>query len=317
MIVTHGLAVPSLPPAGHAVIIGNFDGVHKGHQAMIARAIAAGRELGVPSCALTFEPHPREVFAPEQAPTRLTSLREKMELLDGYGLARAHIERFTREFAALSPQTFVELVLVKTLGARWVLVGGDFRFGARRAGDVAMLRELGSRHGFAVEAMPNVIQGGERVSSSSVRAALAAGDLGRAAELLGRHYSISGSVVHGDKLGRDLGFATANVGLQHNRPPLSGIFAVRLHGAAAQPLDGVASLGVRPTVKEAGAEAVLEVHVFDFAGELYGEHVRVEFLSKIRDEEKYPDLDTLKAQIARDCESARQVLREFRQDQKI
>lgn len=317
MIVTHGLAVPSIPPAGHAVIIGNFDGVHKGHQAMIARAIAVGRELGVPACALTFEPHPRELFTPDQAPTRLTSLREKMELLERYGLARAHIERFTREFAALSPQNFVDRVLVQTLGARWILVGGDFRFGARRAGDVAMLRELGSQHGFEVEAMPNVIQGGERVSSSSVRAALAAGDLGRAAELLGRHYSISGSVVHGDKLGRNLGFATANVSLQHNRPPLSGIFAVRLHGAGTQPLDGVASLGVRPTVKAAGAEAVLEVHVFDFAGELYGEHVRVEFLSKIRDEEKYPDLDILKAQIARDCETARQVLREFRQDQKI
>ena len=314
MIVTHGLAVPSTPPAGHAVIIGNFDGVHRGHQAMIARAIAAGRELGVPACALTFEPHPREVFAPEQAPTRLTSLREKIELLDRYGLARAHIERFTREFAALSPRTFVELVLVKTLAARWVLVGGDFRFGARRAGDVAMLRELGSQHGFEVEAMPNVMQDGERVSSSSVRAALAAGDLGRTAELLGRHYSISGSVVHGDKLGRDLGFATANVSMQHNRPPLSGIFAVRLHGAGAEALDGVASLGVRPTVKAAGAEAVLEVHVFDFAGEIYGEHVRVEFLRKIRDEEKYPDLDTLKAQIARDCEAARQVLREFRQN---
>ncbi len=317
MIVTHGLAVPATPPAGHAVIIGNFDGVHMGHQAMIARAIASARDRDVLPCALTFEPHPREVFAPEQAPTRLTSMREKMELLSNYGLVRAHIERFTKEFAALTPQTFVEQVLVQTLAARWVLVGGDFRFGARRAGDVAMLRELGQQHGFEVEAMPNVMQGGERVSSSSVRAALAAGDLARAAVLLGRHYSISGSVVHGDKLGRDLGFATANVRMQHNRPPLSGIFAVRLHGVGAQALDGVASLGVRPTVKAAGAEAVLEVHVFDFSGEIYGEHVRVEFLSKIRDEEKYPDLDTLKAQIARDCEAARQVLLEFRQNHRI
>ena len=319
MIVTHGLAQSRDGTKdirnGMAVTIGNFDGVHRGHQAMLASLRDAAQSRQLSTCALTFEPHPREVFTPAQAPTRLTSLREKLELLAAYGIQRSHIERFTREFAALSPEAFVERVLVKTLAARWVLVGEDFRFGAKRAGDVPMLRELGRRYGYEVASMSTVMHEGERVSSSAVREALAAGDLAQAARLLGRNYSISGRVVHGDKLGRTLGFATANIQLKHNRPPLSGIFAVRLHGAGpkpCQPLDGVASLGVRPTVKAAGAVAVLEVHVFDFAGDLYGRHVRAEFLSKIRDEEKYGDLETLKAQIARDCEAARKVLTEIK-----
>lgn len=319
MIVTHGLAQSrnqsSSERAGTAITIGNFDGVHRGHQAMLANLKQAAQSRQLSTCALTFEPHPREVFTPSQAPTRLTSLREKLELLAAYGLDRSHVERFTRGFAALSPEAFVERVLVKTLAARWVLVGEDFRFGAKRAGDVSMLRELGRQHGYEVASMSTVMHEGERVSSSAVREALAVGDLAQAAKLLGRNYSISGRVIHGDKLGRTLGFATANIQLKHNRPPLNGIFAVRLHGAGprpCQPLDGVASLGVRPTVKAAGAVAVLEVHVFDFAGDLYGRHVRAEFLSKIRDEEKYGDLDTLKAQIARDCEAARKVLTEIK-----
>ena len=205
-------------------------------------------------------------------------------------------------------------MLVGTLGARWILVGEDFRFGARRAGDVPLLRALGERHGIEVEAMSNVELDGLRISSSAVRAALAAGDLDRAALLLGRRYSISGRVVHGDKLGRELGFATANIQLKHNRPPLAGIFAVRLHGDGVGTRDGVASLGVRPTVKADGAAPVLEVHLFNFAGELYGRHVRVEFLRKIRDEEKYSDLDTLKAKIASDCEVARKIILEIGND---
>ena len=343
MLVTHGLAAtsrapgpsgaggPALPHAREggrlqaftAVTIGNFDGVHVGHQAMLARLRDAARTHALSPCVLTFEPHPRELFTPGQAPTRLTSLREKLEVLAACGVERTHIARFTRAFASLPAEAFVERMLVGTLAARWVLVGSDFRFGARRGGDVALLRQLGAHHGFAVEVMPEVLHANTRVASSAVRDALLAGDLKTASFLLGRSYSLSGRVVHGDKLGRKLGFATANVPLRHNRAPFSGIFAVRLHvlddgiagGARRNEYSGmhsgVASLGVRPTVKAAGAAPLLEVHVFDFDGELYGRHVRVEFLHKIRDEEKFPDLDTLKQKIAGDCEAARKILLEM------
>ena len=305
LLVTRGLAPRGRPPA--ALTIGNFDGVHRGHQAMLARLIPAARARGLSASVLTFEPHPRELFAPESAPTRLTSLREKLELLAAHGVDHVHVQRFSREFAALAPEAFVEHALVRLLDARWVLVGEDFRYGAKRAGDFASLADAARAHGFALEAMPTVNDGGARVSSSRVREALARGDLERAAVLLGRPYSISGRVVRGQQLGRALGFATANVQLKHNRPPLGGIFAVRVHGIADVARDGVASLGVRPTV-HADGRPVLEVHLFDFAGDLYGRHLRVAFLAKIRDEERYADLDTLKAQIARDCDAARALL---------
>ncbi len=230
LAVSRGLAPRGLPPA--AVTIGNFDGVHSGHQAMLARTIAVARSRGLAATVLTFEPHPRELFAPATAPTRLTSLREKLELLAACGVDRVHVQRFSREFAALAPGAFVERALVGLLAARWVLVGEDFRYGARRAGDFASLAAAAGERGFELEAMPTVTNGGVRVSSSAVRDALASGDLKRAAALLGRAYSISGRVVHGAKLGRALGFATANVQLKHNRPPLGGIFAVRVEGAA-------------------------------------------------------------------------------------
>ncbi len=306
LLVTRGSA-PRLP-GPLALTIGNFDGVHRGHQGMLGRVIAAARVRRLAASVLTFEPHPREFFAPDAAPTRLTSLREKLELLAAHGVDHVHVQRFSHAFAALSPERFIEAVLVGVLGARWILVGEDFRFGARRAGDYAALAAAARRHGFELEAMPTVADDGVRVSSSAVRDALARGDLARAGELLGRAYSISGRVVQGDQLGRRLGFATANVQLKHNRPPLSGIFAVRVHGAGGAARDGVASLGVRPTVDAAG-KATLEVHLFDFAGDLYGRHLRVEFLGKLRDEEKYPDLATLQAQIARDCEAARDLLK--------
>ena len=301
--------------AGCAVTIGNFDGVHIGHQAMLARVREAAAARGLRNCALTFEPHPRELFTPGQAPTRLTSLREKLELLASYGVEHTHVSRFSRAFAAMPAAAFVERVLIGTLDVRWVLVGEDFRFGAKRGGDVPLLRDMGARCGFEVEVMPEVLLGSTRVASSSVREALRAGDLDAAKQLLGRAYAISGRVVHGDKLGRELGFATANIRLKHNRAPFTGIYAVRLHGEGAGfesgVRNGVASLGVRPTVKAAGAAPLLEVHLFDFSGELYGRHVRVEFLRKIRDEEKFPDLDTLKAKIAGDCEAARKILLEM------
>jgi len=305
LLVTRGLAPRVSGPV--ALTIGNFDGVHRGHQAMLARVIAAARERSLVAAVLTFEPHPRELFTPLSAPTRLTSLREKLELLAAHGVDHVHVQRFSRAFAALSPEAFVERLLVAGLRTRWVLVGDDFRFGAKRTGDAAFLAAAARRHGFELEPMPTVTEGGTRVSSSAVRDALARGDLGRARELLGRAYSISGRVVQGDRLGRKLGFATANVQLKHNRPPLTGIFAVRVHGAAEAPRNGVASLGVRPTVR-ANGKPTLEVHLFDFTADLYGRHLRVEFLAKIRDEERYADLDALKAQIARDCDAARAIL---------
>jgi riboflavin kinase/FMN adenylyltransferase len=279
---------------------------------MLQRLLDGARSRGLQSCVLTFEPHPREFFAAQAAPTRLTSLREKLELLAAHGVARTHVQHFDRSFASLAPEVFVEEVLAGRLRARWLLIGEDFRFGAKRAGDVPLLMQLGRRHGFETEILPAVSLSGVRVSSSAVRAALAAGNLEAAEGLLGRPYSISGRVVHGRKLGRELGFATANVQLKHNRPPLSGIFAVRVHGVGTRPSrPAVASLGVRPTITASG-RAVLEVHLFDFSEDLYGAHMRVEFLHKIRDEKKYSDLDALKAQIARDCEAARTFLLESR-----
>ena len=294
-------------PQGFAVTVGNFDGVHRGHQAMVTRIRALAARHALASCVLTFEPHPRELFSPATAPTRLTSLREKLELLRDLGVERVHVARFSTAFAALSPQQFIEQVLIDTLQTRWLLVGDDFRFGAKRAGDRSLLEALAPRHGFNVDIMATVIDTGIRISSSAVRDALAHGDMARARELLGRAYSISGRVVHGQKLGRQLGFPTANVQLKHNRPPCMGIFAVRVHGIESRPRDAVASLGFRPTVTDERV-AKLEVHLFDYADDLYGQHLRVEFIAKLRDEEKYVDLSTLQAAIARDCAHARQIL---------
>jgi len=302
MRLTRGIPAAAAGPT--ALTIGNFDGVHLGHQAMLAELKRAAGRLGMPSCVLTFEPHPREFFAPDKAPTRLTSLREKLELLAGCGVERAHLCRFDYRFAQITAEDFIERIIVRGLGARWLLAGDDFRFGARRAGDLTMLKRSGPRLGMEVSALASFMQDGERVSSTAVRKALAAGELTRTERLLGRPYSISGRVVRGDGLGRKLGFPTANVQMKHNRPPLTGIFAVRLHGAAAAPLRGVASLGVRPTVKQQGAP-VLEVHALDYEGDLYRRHVRVEFLRKFRDEEKYADLAALTRRITLDVENAR------------
>ncbi len=302
MRVTRGIPAAAAAPA--ALTIGNFDGVHLGHQAMLAELKRVAGRLGVPACVLTFEPHPREFFAPDKAPTRLTSLREKLELLAVCGIDRVHVCRFDYRFAQTTAEDFIERIIARGLGARWVLVGDDFRFGARRAGSVVMLKQVASRLEFEVAALASVMLDGERVSSTALRQALAAGDLERAGRLLGRTYSISGRVVRGDGLGRKLGFPTANVQMKHNRPPLTGIFTVRLHGAGPEAIPGVASLGVRPTVKQQGAP-VLEVHALDFTGDLYRRHVRVEFLHKLRDEEKYADLATLTRQIALDVENAK------------
>lgn len=302
MRISRGLPAAAEGPT--AFTIGNFDGVHLGHEAMLDELTRASRRLGVPACVLTFEPHPREFFAPDKAPTRLTSLREKLELLAGCGVDRVHICRFNYAFAQIAADEFIERILVRGLSARWVLVGDDFRFGARRAGDLIMLKQAEFRFGFEVAALPSVTLEGVRVSSTAVRSALATGELDRARELLGRPYSISGRVVRGDGLGQKLGFPTANVQMKHNRPPLTGIFAVTVAGVGDQLLRGVASLGVRPTVKVQGAP-VLEVHLFDFDENLYRRHLRIDFHHKLRDEEKYADLAILTRQIARDVENAR------------
>ena len=288
-----------------ALTIGNFDGVHLGHRAMIQRITRVARERGLRSCVMTFEPHPREFFAPDKAPTRLTSLREKLELLCELGIDQVLVCRFDFDLARVSPEEFVERIVLGALGARYVLVGDDFRFGARRAGDFDLLAATGAQRGFEVERMPSVEVDGVRASSTQVRARLAAGDMDGAARLLGRPYSITGRVVQGDRLGRGLGFPTANVRMQHNRPPVMGIFAVEVAGLGARLLPGAASLGLRPTVHH-DAAPVLEVHLLDFDQAIYGRCVQVRFLKKLRDEEKYADLATLTAAIARDVENVRQ-----------
>jgi riboflavin kinase/FMN adenylyltransferase len=296
--------LPTEPARPVALTIGNFDGVHLGHQAMIERVTRAAQARGIASCVMTFEPHPREFFAPDQAPTRLTSLREKLELFAGLGLDQVLVCRFGYDFARIPAEEFVARILVEGLAARWVLVGDDFRFGARRAGDFDLLVRAGREQGFEVARMDTCAVDGLRVSSTAARERLADGELAGAARLLGRSYSISGRVVRGDRLGVQLGFPTANVRLEHNRPPVMGIFVVEVQGLGPAPLPGVASLGVRPTVRAGGAPT-LEVHLLDFDRDIYGRRVQVRFLHKLRDEEKYPDLATLTAAIARDVTAAR------------
>jgi len=300
--------LPARPAAPVALTVGNFDGVHLGHRAMVEVLTDAARQRQLVSCVMTFEPHPREFFAPDRAPTRLTSLREKLQLLAKVGVAWVHVRRFDYDFARLTAEQFIERVLVGGLDVRWMLVGDDFRFGARRQGDVAMLRDALSRRGVEVVQMQTVSLGGTRVSSTEVRERLARGDLRGAAQLLGRPYCISGRVVGGQRLGKQLGFPTANLQMKHNRPPLSGIFVVDVVGLGQQPRPGVASLGVRPTVV-VGGTPVLEVHLLDFAREIYGEHLEVLFLHKLRDEARFADLETLKRHIARDVEDARKFFR--------
>jgi riboflavin kinase/FMN adenylyltransferase len=294
MVVTHG----SLQRARGrcALTIGNFDGVHRGHRALIDRVIAKAREANLTSCVLTFEPHPREFFAGETAPARITRLRDKLELMAQAGVEHVHVARFDARFAALSAERFIEEILRKSLGVQWLLVGRDFRFGARRIGDLSTLQN----RGFVVEAMPDVQFDGKRVSSSAVRAALAAGDLAGAERLLGHPYTISGRVAHGAKLGRGLGFPTANIVLRRP-PPVAGIFVVEVDDYG----HGVASVGRRPTVNPVPIP-LLEVHLFDHDADLYGEHLRVRFLKKLRDEQKYDGLPALQAAIARDARQARE-----------
>ena len=315
MRLFRGFNHPGVAPAC-ALTIGNFDGVHRGHQAMLALLRNEAQHRGLPSCVLTFEPHPRDHFAarsghPDLAPARISTLRDKLGELERCGVDQAVVVPFNDRFAALSPQAFIDDVLVRGLRTRYVLVGDDFCFGARRAGDYAMLDAAGQAQGFDVARMLSYEVRGLRVSSSAVRDALAVGDMSRAQSLLGRPYSISGHVVHGRKLGRDLGFRTLNLRFPHRRPAAMGIFVVQVHGLTSdkRPISGVASLGVRPTIENTG-HVQLETHCFDWPGALgseggYGRCIRVDLLHKLHDERRYDSLIALRDGIARDELDAR------------
>lgn len=292
-----------------ALAIGNFDGVHLGHQALLSDLRAAATRLNIEAAVMSFEPHPRAFFAQmlgdlSKAPSRIANLRDNLSALDQAGIDRVIVEHFNAHFAALSPEEFIQKILVDGLHVKLVMVGDDFRFGAKRAGDIHTLKEAGERFGFVVQTMNTVERYGERISSSAVRAALAAGNFEEAQHLLGRPYQISGHVVHGQKLGRTLGFPTLNLRIAHHKPAVMGIFVVQVHGLSEQPLPAVASMGVRPTVDDSG-RVLLETHILDQHVDAYGKVIHVEFLQKLRDEEKYVDLPTLTAAINRDADQAR------------
>ncbi len=326
MLVFRGFQHPGIAPQC-ALTIGNFDGVHRGHQAMLALLINEARHRGVPSCVMTFEPHPRDYFAqalgqPNLAPARIATLRDKLTELQRCGVDQAVVLPFDARFAAQSPQAFIGDVLVRGMGVRYVLVGDDFRFGAKRAGDYAMLDAAGEAQGFDVARMNSYEVRGLRVSSSAVRTALQEGRMADVARLLGRPFSISGHVVHGRKLGRQLGesapgrqdgFRTLNLRFAHWKPAASGIFAVRVHGLGDAALTGVANLGIRPSLDPNdvnGGRVLLETHCLDWPAALgaegaYGKIIRVELLHKLHDELKYDSLDALQTGIAKDCDDAR------------
>ena len=307
MELVRGLANLRDPHHGSVVTIGNYDGVHRGHQHMLATVTARARELGMPATVVTFEPTPREYFEGDSAPARLMRLREKLEALPLYGVDRVVVLRFDRRMQAMGADEFVERLLVRGLGARHVVVGHDFHYARRREGNIDTLRAAGTRHGYAVEEVGRFLVDGERVSSSLVREALGRGDLARAGLLLGRPYRMAGRVRRGQQLGRRLGYPTANLALHRKVVPLWGVFAVRVSGAGLVDHPAVASLGTRPTID--GTEPLLEVHVFDHDGDLYGRYLDVDFVRRLRDERRFESLDSLVEQMHRDAAEARELLR--------
>lgn len=291
---------------GSVVTIGTFDGMHLGHQALLARLKEHGARLSRPVMVLTFEPMPREfLLGVDKAPARLTSCRERWRILERLGCDFLWLLRFGSSLRTVTGEQFAQL-LAQELRTPLVVVGHDFRFGRNGEATAAMLSGAGQRLGFEVDVIPPVTLDGERVSSSGVRDALARADFAQVRRWLGRPYSMTGRVVQGNRLGRSLGFPTANLQIERRRPSVHGIFAVRVHGAAESPLAGVASLGTRPTVD--GGHTLLEAHVFDFSGDLYGREIEVEFVAKLREEERFPSLDALVAQMHQDAAQARQIL---------
>ena len=304
-VLFRDVAGQSLAPRGSVVCIGAFDGVHRGHRAVLERVVARAAELKVEPVAISFEPIPRAFFARTPLP-RLTSAREKVAALIAGGMRRVLLLRFDAALAAMSAQDFITRVLVERAGAREVLVGEGFRFGHGRAGDIELLRRAGAARGLVAQVVPPVVIDGERVSSSRIRDVLATGDFALAARLLGRRFAIGGHVVRGNQLGRKLGYPTANLRMGSRIAPVGGVFAVNVRGIEAGAMPGVASLGVRPTVS--GKEPVLEAHLFDFDGDLYGSRIDVEFVQKLRDEKKFESLDAMVRQIDRDARAARSIL---------
>ncbi|MBI3344087.1 MAG: bifunctional riboflavin kinase/FAD synthetase [Gammaproteobacteria bacterium] len=296
----------NLRPRHHGCVatIGNFDGVHLGHQAVLGQLAGKSAELGLPSVVVTFEPQPREFFAHSQSPARLTRFREKMQALRRYSVDRVVCLRFDEKLASMEAQDFIQRLLVEGLGVRYLVAGDDFRFGHDRRGDFAMLQTAGARYGFQVVNMHAFSVDNIRVSSTRIREALAAGDFTTAEKLLGRPYRMSGRVAHGDKLGSRLGFPTANIHLHRKTAPLQGVFVVEMFGLSREPVSGAANVGTRPTLK--GTRCLLEVHLLDFNEDIYGRYVQVEFLHKLRDEVRYDSLDELKDAIAKDCEQTRE-----------
>ena len=291
---------------GSVVSIGNFDGIHLGHRAVLAQLARIGASRSLPTVLITFEPHPREFFAAEHAPPRLTRFREKALELAESALERLVVLRFDEALSSMAPRAFIERVLLERLGSQVVVMGEDFRFGRRAEGNFDLMREAGAAHGFDVLCHETYLVDGHRVSSTWVRDALAHGDFSLAARLLGRPYTMCGRVAHGDRIGRTLGYATANIHLRRVASPIHGVFAVRLLGVERHPLPGVASIGHRPTV--GGRKTLLEAHVFDFNRNLYGQTLTVEFVAKLRDEERYDGLDALRRQMDRDADAARAIL---------
>ena len=288
---------------GCVATIGNFDGVHLGHQAVLSQLALKGDMLGLPATVITFEPQPTEFFLPEKAPPRLSRFREKVEALRSYSIEQLCVLRFNEVLAGMSANDFIQKLLVKGLNVRYLVVGDDFKFGKDRKGDFALLKKMGEEHNFQVVNMHTFAIAETRVSSTRIRQALTAGDLMLAQTLLGHPYKMSGRVAHGDKRGRTLGYPTANIHLHRAKVPLTGVYAVRLYGLEDEPIEGIANVGVRPTIGE--GNTLLEVHLFDFNKDIYGENVQVYFLHKVRDEKKFDGLPALVAQIERDCQSAR------------
>ena len=288
---------------GCVATIGNFDGVHLGHQAVLSQLALKGDMLGLPATVITFEPQPTEFFLPAKAPPRLSRFREKVEALRSYSIEQLCVLRFNEVLAGMSANDFIQKLLVKGLNVRYLVVGDDFKFGKDRKGDFALLKKMGEEHNFQVVNMHTFAIAETRVSSTRIRQALTAGDLMLAQTLLGHPYKMSGRVAHGDKRGRTLGYPTANIHLHRAKVPLTGVYAVRLYGLEDEPIEGIANVGVRPTIGE--GNTLLEVHLFDFNKDIYGENVQVYFLHKVRDEKKFDGLPALVAQIERDCQSAR------------
>jgi riboflavin kinase / FMN adenylyltransferase len=305
MKLIRGIHNPGQAPHGCVLTIGNFDGVHRGHQALLQRLRAEGRERGLPVVVMIFEPQPLELFATDNAPARLTRLRDKVRYLAENGVDYLLCVRFDHRFAALTAQEFISDLLVKRLGVQYLAVGDDFRFGAGREGDFLLLQKAGAEYGFDVTSTQTFCEGGLRISSTAVRQALADDDLELAQTLLGHPFSISGRVVHGDELGRTIGFPTANLPLRRQVSPVKGVYAVEVAGLGDKLLPGVANIGTRPTV--AGVRQQLEVHLLDVVMDLYGRHIDVILRKKIRNEQRFASLDELKAQIARDELTAREL----------